>query len=260
MSKLTIQHKLLKGKILYIDCETSLIHILAHCIGSKQNIGHHQIIADKKISVICYMVEGEKKVHALTWDESRDDTKMLTDFVEVVKQYPIVVAQNGDNFDVKVIRGRCWLASATPLPDLTTLDTLKMSRQNFKLTSHRLDYMSKAVGSSGKIGTDFQLWVDVENGDKRALAQMVKYCKKDVLELREVFLSMLPYCVKLPHNLGKLFGKTPPYGAIQCGQCGSVDVRKDGFAHKGQGKFQRYSCNQCGFYGRDNKNLINKVS
>lgn len=232
----------LKGSVLYIDCETSLIELYAHCIGSKQNIGHHQIKKDKKIITICYMAEGQKLPKYLVWDKNQDDKQMLKDFVDIASKYKVIVAQNGDQFDIKVIRGRCWLTRAGLLPEITTLDTLKMSRQNFKLTSHKLDFKSKAIGREGKIGTDFQLWVDVQNGSKKALSNMVRYCMQDVVELREVFLSMLPYCAKLPHHLGAITTGDKD----SCSLCGSSDIAKHGFRYRGKNKYQRYACRKCG--------------
>lgn len=230
----------LKDRVIYIDIETSLNLGWFHSLG-KQYVGHYQIEKDKKVCVFGYMVEGHNTVHHLEWDSRQDDTKLLEEVSKLLSKFDLIVAQNGDRFDLPVLQSRALLQKTTPLPLITTLDTLKMTRSSMKLNSHKLDYLSKALGLGGKESTDFQLWVDVTKGDKKALSKMVSYCKKDVRDLRDIFWAILPYC-KLPHNLGKLVNETT---SDACPECGSTHTQKRGKIVNRGSVQQRLQCTDC---------------
>lgn len=238
-----------EGKLLFWDIETSFIHVYTHYIGSKVSISHKQVVKDKRIICISYKAEGWKRAKTLYWDKYQDDTELLTRFTEIAKDYDILIGQNGDQFDLKTFKGRLWAAGLPPLTNVQTLDTLKMSRQNFKLTSHTLDYKAKLISDSGKIPTNIDLWKDVEQGSKRALKDMGKYCEMDVEKLQEVFWSMLPYVDKLPVNLSVLLT-----GSREgCPKCGHMDLIKNGTRPGASGLRQRWTCRQCGHDWTDSR-------
>jgi len=229
------------GKLLFFDIETSLIEAYTFHIGRKVSIGHDQIIKDTKVICISYMAEGDKKPTSLRWDNG-DDRQLLREFRKIADKYPILVAQNGDRFDVKVLNGRMWREQLPPFTDVMTLDTLKFSRQNMKLTSHKLDYKLKVLGDDGKNPMGFSDWVAVQQGDQKTLDKMVKYCEKDVTGLRKVFWSLLPYVNKLPTSMCTLLN-----GHREgCFKCGSVKLQRHGTRPSSTGMKQRWMCMGCG--------------
>ena len=236
-----IDQKQFEGLICFFDIETALLEVYTHYIGSKCSIFHNQIKQDKRIICISYKVAGWDKPKSLRWDNG-DDTKMLKEFQRVASQYPVLVGQNGDEFDIKVLNGRMWVLGLPPFKNIHSLDTLKMSRYNMKLTSHKLDYKLKVLGDVGKDKMEMQDWIDVQNGDKMALDKMVKYCEKDVDGLEQVFWSLLPYVNKLPFNLGVLIHGDRD----SCPQCGSKDMKKNGLRPSNVGVKQRWMCKGCG--------------
>lgn len=236
-----INPKDFNDKILYWDIETSLLEVYTHYIGSKVSIYHGQIKEDKRIICISYMAEGWKKPKTLHWDNG-DDTEMLMQFHEIASQYPVLVAQNGDQFDVKVLNGRMWVKQLPPFINILTLDTLKFSRQNMKLTSHKLDYKLKMLGDSGKDKMELQDWIDVQNGNEIALKKMCKYCEKDVTGLRAVFWSLLPYVNRLPVHLSVLLSGNKE----GCPKCSSKNRMRNGSRPGALGIKQRWICKDCG--------------
>ena len=230
-----------KDRILFFDIETSLLEVYTHYIGSKCSVYHHQIKKDKKVICISYMAEGWSKPETLVWHDG-DDIDILNAFREIADEYPLLVAQNGDSFDVKVLNGRMWAEQLPPYTDILTLDTLKFSRQNMKLTSHTLDYKLKVLGDSGKNPVEFADWVKVQQGDEAALNKMVKYCEKDVIGLRKVFWSMLPYVNRLPTSMSTLVN-----GHREgCFKCGSLKLQRHGVRPSSTGLKQRWLCMGCG--------------
>jgi uncharacterized protein YprB with RNaseH-like and TPR domain len=237
-----------KNKLLFWDIETSLIELYAHRIG-EQYVNHTQIKKDKKIICISYKAEGWKKTKTLYWDRNQDDRTMLEKFVKIAQKYPVLVGQNGDAFDLKTFKGRLWQEQLSPLTNILTLDTLKMSRQNFKLTSHKLDYKSKVIGGDGKLRIEFRDWVDIQEKKISPRTKMGPYNKIDVEELQEVFWSMVPYCDKLPIPLATLITDD----RLVCRDCASEKVKQDGLSPSSVGFKQRWYCGTCGFRWTDTR-------
>ena len=181
-------------KRLYFDIETSFNIIGDFACGYNKHIGYNQILEERKIICICYKWEGKPKVYSLKWDKNKCDKKMIKDFLRVLNQADEIVAHNGDRFDVKWIRGRCFVHGLDMMPSYNTVDTLKESRRQFNFNSNRLDYLSKITGGKGKLHTDWDMWVKITlYNHKPSLDKMIKYCKVDVLELERVHKLMKPY-------------------------------------------------------------------
>ena len=178
-------------KRLYFDIETS------YCTGwfwrpsFKTSISYDQILKESAIICICYKWQGSDKVYHLTWDKGCDKS-MMDKFYSVIKQADEVVTHNGDNFDIKWIRTRFLLHGYKSMPELKSIDTLKISRQKFRFDSNRLDAIGKILGFGGKKDTGgIQLWHDIiQKNSKKAMMDMVAYCKRDVELLEKVFLKL----------------------------------------------------------------------
>ena len=239
------------NKLLFIDIETSLIEAYTHYIGSKVTLTNKQIKKDKKVICVCFKAEGWSKAKSFVWDENQDDRELLKQTSELLSQYPVVVAQNGDAFDIKVLKGRMWIQGVKPCNNIMTLDTLKLSRSNMKLTSHKLDYKSKVIGHSGKLEMHMDDWIRVQDGNKTALKKMVDYCKVDVDELQDVFWSILPYADKLPLSMSVLLSDDRE----GCPTCGSQKRCKNGLRPSKTGILQRWYCKDCGHDWTDSRSL-----
>lgn len=120
---------------------------------------------------------------------------MLVKFAKIANSADEIIAQNGDNFDIKWLRTRCLYHRISVSPKFNTIDTLKMARQGFRFNANRLDYMGKFMGFGGKIHTDYDMWKDILlKNDQKAMALMVAYCKEDVVLLEKVYNTLQDYC------------------------------------------------------------------
>jgi predicted PolB exonuclease-like 3'-5' exonuclease len=207
-------------KRLFFDIETSPIIAYTWRVGWKLNIDTDNIIQDWKIICISYGWEDEDKVHTLTWDENQCDKQMLIDFIKIANTADELVAHNGDKFDIKKIRTKCIFHRIPMFPNYRTLDTLKKAKSGFVFNSNRLDYIAKYLGVGAKLEHEgFNMWVKCMQGDKEALADMVKYCEMDIVVLQDVFLVMQSY-IKQNQHVGTLnMGRK-----CDCPSCGSLDV------------------------------------
>jgi len=219
-------------KRLFWDIETSL-NIGAFWRSTwKANISHDQIIHEREVICICYKWEGEDEVHSLDW--SKGEYRMLEKFIEILNSADESIAHNGDRFDLPWIRGRCLFHRLPMFPEYTTVDTLKWvkGKTGFGFNSNRLDYIGKFLGIGGKQDTNFGMWMDltidrfmhpVETA-KKALDDMIAYCKEDVLLLERVFHEIQSY-KKHVFNYAAKEDPSDPDSKWRCPECGGHDVR-----------------------------------
>lgn len=181
-------------KRLFFDIEVSPDIVLSWGVGNKINISHDSIIQERAIICICWKWEGEDKVYSLKWNKG-DDKEMLQKFAKIADSADELIAQNGDNFDIKWLRTRCLYHKIPISPKFNSIDTLKMARANFRFNANRLDYMGKFLGFGGKIKTEYDMWKKILlDNDTNSMSLMVEYCKEDVLLLEKVYNRLQEYC------------------------------------------------------------------
>jgi hypothetical protein len=108
------------------------------------------------------------------------------------------------------------------MPELKSIDTLKISRQKFKFDSNRLDAIGKILGFGGKKDTGgIQLWHDIiQKNSRKAMNDMVAYCKRDVELLEKVFLKLEGFAKPKTH-IGVYSGGDK----VDCPYCAGYDVK-----------------------------------
>lgn len=249
-------------KILLFDIETSLMEVYVWGL-YKQFIPHTNIIKDENGNdKTWYMISWaakwlfDKKVmgDCVTPEESvkRDDSRILMSIWDLLNEADIVIAHNGDSFDIRKLNAR-FLEHEIPAPlPYKSIDTLKVARREFALVSYKQDYLTKHFKLNNKLKTEFQLWVDCMHGDEDALKKMAKYNKHDVIGLEEVYLKMRPYMKNHP-NIGVLKEEDV------CTVCGSKHLEEtDAIYLTSASKFLVYRCNSCKSpYIRSKKNVSN---
>ena len=174
-------------KRLFFDLEVSPNIVLSWGIGRNLTLTHDSIVQERSIICVCYKWEGSDKVYSLKWDNG-DDEEMVRKFTKIIELADEVIAQNGDNFDIKWLRTRCIFHKISITPKFNSIDTLKMARTGFRFNCNKLDYMGQFFGLGSKMKTDFGLWKDILlKNSKEAMDTMVEYCKQDVLLLENVY-------------------------------------------------------------------------
>lgn len=212
-----------KGDIkrLFFDIETSY-YLVPTFQFWKANINPDNIIREKKIICICYKWQYEDKVHRLVWDRKQDDSKLVEQFIQVIKEADEIVAHNGDKFDMKELRTRALLTGNLMFPVYRTLDTLKKAKQYFRFPSNRLDYLGNVLQVGRKLDHEgMKMWIDIcEYKSKDALSKMVEYCEQDVILLEDVYTAISPY---IYHNTN--FAVLKGGERWDCPECASKNVK-----------------------------------
>lgn len=185
-------HELIKtkneGKILIYDIETSPNIGWFWRAGYKQNIQPNQILKERAVICVSYKWVGEDQVYNLVWDKEQNDKFLIEQFVQVLNEADLIVAHNGDNFDIKWLKTRALFHRIPMLPNYKQFDTLKVAKSKLYLNSNRLDYISKFLGFEGKIQTTPDLWNKVVIlNDRETLKDMLEYCDEDVRQLEKVY-------------------------------------------------------------------------
>jgi len=241
-------------KRLFFDIETSY-YLVPTFQFWKVNINTDNIIREKKIICICYKWQYEDKVHKLVWDKNQDDTKLIKDFIQVIKHADEIVAHNGDKFDMKELRTRAILTGNLMFPVYRTLDTLKKSRQYFRFASNKLDYIGKVLGLGRKLDHEgMKMWIDIcEHKDKAQLAKMVDYCEQDVVLLEDVYMAISPY---IYHNTNMAVLKGGQ--KWHCPECASKNVQLSHTDATAMGVIRRHmKCLDCKkFFKISNKTYL----
>lgn len=182
-----------KAKVLIYDIETSPNIGWFWRAGYKQNIGVNQILKERAVICVSYKWLNENIVYNLTWDINQNDYFLIEQFINVLNEADLIVAHNGDNFDLKWLRTRALYHGLHKqmLPNYKQFDTLKVAKSKLYLNSNRLDYISKFLGFEGKIQTTPDLWNEVViKNDQNSLGYMLQYCDEDVRQLENVYKEL----------------------------------------------------------------------
>lgn len=197
-----------------------------------------------------------------SWKDYGDDTLYHTPFVQFDKYYEpndynviaslvqylgeadMIVAHNGDSFDLKMINARAVYHGIDPVPPIPTIDTYKVAKKHFRFESNRLDDLGEFLGVGRKREVDYDLWKACMYGDRSALREMLEYNLEDVVLLEKVYLKLRPFITSHP-NLGVLAGALDT-----CPNCGTTGgLVRNGTRLVGRVSIkQRYHCTHCGCY------------
>lgn len=153
----------------------------------------------------------------------------------------IVVAHNGDRFDVRKINAKFLKYGLTPPSPYKTVDTKTVAKRYFALNSNKLDYIAKYLEIGGKlVHTGISLWFDCMEGKAEAWKKMREYNIQDIKLLEKIYLKLRPWIKNHP-NLADFTE------VIACPKCGEEhDFKRKGTRQVGILTKQRYVCNACG--------------
>ncbi len=243
-------------KILLLDIETLPMHVRVWGL-YKQRIPIKNILKDWIVLswAAKWLCAPGVMSDILTPKECKDrsDLRICKSIYQLLDEADIVIAHNLKRFDIRKLRSRFIINGFQPYSPVQLLDTLTESRRNFAHSSHKLDWIGALVRNEGKIDTDYQLWIDCENGIKKALEYMLGYNIEDVQLLEEAYLWMRPWMTSHP-NLA-LYRDSD---GITCGNCGGTNLKKRKYQYTKVNRYNSYQCKDCGAYRRGRKSDVDK--
>jgi hypothetical protein len=244
-----------KPRILSIDIETAPIEAYVWQKGLyKTNITTEQIIADTHL--LSYAAKWLDSKQVIYGDQSKartlsNDMRLLREIHALLDEADIVVAHNGQAFDLPFVLTRMVGAGIPPMSPFRQVDTYKVAKKQFGFTFNKLEFLARALGCKMRKNPHrnfpgMELWKECLDRNLLAWKEMQEYNKDDVLVLEEVYLKLRPWIEGHP-NVGNYVDTGRPL----CPNCGSV-VERRGLAYTQTGQYERYHClnPKCGKYPR----------
>ncbi len=184
--------------------------------------------------------------------DTHSDSQLVQKLNSFIEKADIVVAHNGDRFDIPTMNTRLLFHGFAPPPPYKTVDTCKEARKVLKLPSNKLDDIGEYFGLGRKLAhTGKHLWLACMNGDIKAFKEMKKYNAQDVLLLEKVYLKLRPF---LRHPNVNIQNRT--MGA--CPKCSSTNLQHRGFTYTRTSEAPRLCCNDCGSWSLGRKEPLAK--
>lgn len=222
-----------KAKVLYIDIETSPLVCLTW---GMWEVNVAKLLEDTYILSAAYQWEGEP-MWFLKSESKQNDEKLCKQLQSLFNEANVIIAQNGDQFDIKRINARFAYWKLEPPPPYKTIDTLKLLKKHFGLTKNSLDFVCQyfKIGKKKKHhGID--LWDNCMNDPNHPDWKVMEvYNKHDVWLLRQLWLRVL-----------KKWHRTAPRTEYVCGSCKSSHGMKHGFRWRKGVMYQKWQCKDCG--------------
>jgi DNA polymerase elongation subunit (family B) len=228
-----------KPRILLFDIETS--PNLAYVWGKYQQ----DVIAyedEWQLLSVAWKWLGKSQVFCET-QKGGSDLNLVVRLHDLFNQADVIVAHNGDEFDIKKVKARFLAHDLPPTKPLATVDTLKVAKKYFRFNSNKLDDIARSLKIGRKVKhSGFDLWLGCMKGNKKAWAKMEKYNKRDVVLLEKVYKKLRPWMERHP-NMAALYGEK-----TGCPHCGNIGIVRWGYRATATGLQQRMLCKGCGAY------------
>jgi hypothetical protein len=238
------------AKTLIIDIETA--PALGDVWGLWQNnVGLNQLRKSGYIMSYAAKWLGKNKVYYddCSDDGQADECHIVEGMCELLDEADIVVAHNGDKFDLPWIRGRALKYGLVPPSPYKQIDTLKTAKREFRFISNKLEYLADFLGCAPKKRhlkfPGHEMWTECIRGNQAAWREMKKYNIQDIKTLEEVYLLMRPWMRNHP-NLGVYAEDEDRV----CPKCGSKHLHSRGYTTTQVGKYQKFQCQDCGGWSR----------
>ena len=137
-----------------------------------------------------------------TWSTQRaNDKQIVTDIAQELTKHAIILTHYGStgNFDIPFLQAKLVHHGLPPLPPLFGVDTFRIAKRNFQVSSRRLKSLASFFDLGGKEAVDGQLWVDAAyNGSREAMDKIVKHNIIDCEILEKLGCLTFPYLRSIP--------------------------------------------------------------
>lgn len=219
-------------------------------VWEKWNTNVVDLEADWYLLCFAYKWLGDSKVRTVSLPDFPRYERDKTDDKDVAKalwklfdEADIVIAHNGNRFDQTKARTR-FLVHGFPQPaPFREVDTLQVARKHFSFTSSSLDDLCRQLGIGRKeYDGGFQTWRGCMNGDPSAWKTMLRYNKRDVEMLEQLYLKLRPWIDQHP-NLALIGGEPEA-----CPKCGGGPLQPRGWRYYAVTKRRTYQCKSCKGY------------
>lgn len=177
--------------------------------------------------------------------EDETDRSLVKAVWDVLDSSDVVIAQNGDRFDLPKLRAKFAAHGLPPTRPFKSIDTKKVAKSHFGFYSNSLNDVARDLGLGEKLETGgFALWEGCIAGDPKAWARMRRYNAQDVALLERVYLKLRSWHPTHP-NLALVDLRS---SSTACPVCGSEQVQRRGYHVMRVRRAARMHCQDCGHW------------
>lgn len=231
-------------KTLLLDIETAPNLVYTWQLFN-QNIAINQI--EEPGYTLCFAAKwkGKKKITFKSlFHNGRKD--MLDTAHRLFNEADAVVHYNGIKFDIPTLNSEFLQDGYTPPPPQYQVDLYRTVKQNFRLTSNKLDFVANHLGIDGKLHhKGMPLWTGCMRGNRDDWRVMKEYNIQDILMLEEVYDRLLPW-IKGHPNMAHFKDDD----VAVCPSCGHDHITKRGVYRTQTMTYQRWQCQGCGGWAK----------
>lgn len=234
------------ARILLLDIETAP-HIAYVWNAWKQNIGQKQWLEKGHVMSFASKWLGDDEIMYVE-NRKSNDKNIISILYDLLDQADIVVAHNGQRFDLPVILGRGVVHGLTPPSPYFIVDTFQTARKELRIVSNSLANLCEELGLTQKKDhkkfPGFELWLECLRDNDEAWEEMKDYNIADVISLEELYLRLRPYMKNHPNVVRS-------NEEVRCAKCGSANIQWRGYYYTRTGIcYRRFVCLDCGGWGR----------
>lgn len=235
LKKTPILRGKIRSKVLLLDIESSPI------IGYTWSLYETNVIKRIKsftILSVAYQWLGEPtKVIAC---DNLTEKQLLEKLHKLLDEAEIVIAHNGDAFDIKKINARFLVFNFKPPSPYKTIDTKKVAKSVACFDSNSLNNLGIDMSEGEKIKhRGFDMWEGCMAGNKRDWSDMKRYNKKDVDLLARIYLRLRPWMKNHPDLRLE---------AQSCPVCSGNRIQRRGERVNRLKRYVRLQCQTCGHW------------
>lgn len=233
-------------RTLLLDIETTPIEADVWGLWN-QNVGLNQIRQPTHLLSFAAGWQGAPKRDIQFWAVDGDKRAAVNAAHALLDEADAVCTWNGRRFDIPHLNREFLEAGLKPPAPYRQIDLCEVVKRQFRFPSNKLQYVSTALGLSGKAQHEGHgLWVACMAGDMAAWRRMERYNKQDVWLLEGLYRRLQPWIPGHPSHAALT-------GAETCPKCGSLRLQRRGSAITAQSSYQRYQCQDCGGWSRGTK-------
>ena len=231
----------MKTLVYDIECAPNLSYVWDHY---ETNVIKH--VEEWYVLCVAYMWLDDTSPDCVALPEFNSEKDMLAVVWELLNAADIVVAHNGNKFDMRKLNARFLQLGMKPPSPVQQIDTLRVARSKFKFNQNGLDPLGQHLGLGSKAKHQgFELWERCMNDeyDEVAWRKMVRYAKRDVVLLKKLYLQLRPWIDNHPNVMVER-------GGHGCPACGSDKLQSRGKARTKTMTYRRWQCQKCGKWSR----------
>lgn len=197
---------------------------------------------------------------------SEDDRELVNILHSLMNEADMVIAHNGDNFDIPSLNTRFARLGFTAPSPTHSIDTYRVARRKFRLPYNSLEYCTETFlpeefhkRKSAKF-PGYKLWDEALKGNPEAWQEMEDYNRQDVIALEALYLFFRNggYIDGHP-NVSIMGGEAP--NVPSCPTCGSSKVHRRGTrSTKQSGVYFRYKCSTCNSWSRSRTTITDPLN